>query len=256
MPTEAFEARVRELVDQGKLTAEEARGLLGAEAAPPTLEVAAEVAPARVSIELTHGAVSVRGRAGLAQPRLVRASDAVSLTATAAGWTVQHRPVRDIGSALDWVRAGLSSISSANVELEVPADLPLLEVRTVAGDVEVEDVAGNVRVNVTAGDVDLDGVSGFDVTARTGSVRVRGRIQLGEHRIQLYTGDAELVLEPGSSAELELSTVMGRLDARDLELRRAAGLARAHEATVGAGDARIAIATVTGDVDVRAGKER
>lgn len=256
MPTDTFEARVQDLVKEGKLTPEEAQQLLGGTAsAPAAAEVPASQAPPRLFVELTTGDVHVRGRPDITAPRLVHGSSGVILKSTAAGWSAEHRPVPDLATALDWVRAGISSITPVSIELEVPENLTHLEIRALSGDVEVEDVRGHVRVSLTAGDVDLDGVGGFDITARTGSVRVRGRIADGRHRIQALTGDAELVLDPGSSAELELSTVFGRVNARRLVLRRAGVLGRTHDAKVGDGAARVRVETVTGDIDVRTGWE-
>ena len=250
MSTESFESRVRELVEQGKLSPEEARGLLGEPAPRPETtaaspqaapEVAPDAAPLRLIVDLTRGDVTVRGRSGVTVPRLVRANRYVALKPTAAGWAIEHRPVADLSSALDWVRAGLQSLSPGDVELEVPEGLEQLTVNTLAGHVEVRDVRAPVRVSVTAGDVDLEGVTGFDVTARTGSVTVRGTITEGRHRVNALTGDVELVLSASSSAQVQLSTVTGRVDARTT--------------TVGAGAATIELATVTGDLDVRTGRE-
>lgn len=260
MPTDTFESRVQDLVNEGKLTAEEAAELLGRDATPnrtageaPT--VPAGEAPPRLFIELTNGDVHVRGRPGLFEPRLIHASRGLVLRATKAGWTVEHHPAPDLASALDWVRAGISTLTPGNLEVEVPEDLQTLEIRSLAGSVDVEEVKAHVRVSLTAGDVDLDGVTGFDVTARTGSVRVRGTIRDGRHRIQAFTGDAELVLDPGSSTELELSTVFGRVNARRMALRSAGLAAKTHDAKVGDGQARVRVETVTGDIDVRTGWE-
>lgn len=292
MSTETFESRVQGLVAEGKLTPEEARDLLtGSESAhgsahprrfsdangtarsssphgaghgasagsgTPYLDapsVPAAEAPPRLSIQLTNGDVSITGRPGLTEPRLVHATRGLSLRATAHGWIVEHAPVSDLASALDWVRAGISTLAPGSLEIDVPEGFTELEIRALAGDVDVRDVHAHVRVSLTAGDVDLDRVAGFDVTTRTGSVRVRAKIATGRHSIQAYTGDAELQLDPGSSAELELSTLTGRVDARRMTLRRAGVLARTHDARVGDGTARIRLETLTGDVDVRTGWE-
>lgn len=256
MSTDTFESRVQDLVSEGKLTADEAAELLGGTATPASAPtVPASEAPQRLFIELTNGDIHVRGRPDLFEPRLVHATRGITLRATRAGWALEHRPVPDLASALDWVRAGISTLTPGSVEVEVPETLGSLEIRSLAGDVEVEEVRAHVRVSLTAGDVDLDGVAGFDVTARTGSVRVRGKIADGRHRIQAFTGDAELVLDPGSSAELELSTVFGRVHARRMALRRAGVLAKTHDAKVGDGAGRVRIETVTGDIDVRTGWE-
>lgn len=237
MPTETFASRVQEMVSAGKLTPEEAAELLRGAEVPETPSVTAADAPPRLHIQLTAASISVRGRPDVLEPRLVHANRGIHLRATRDGWVLANRAVPDLPAALDWVRAGLSTLAPGDVEIEVPESFSELDLRVLSGDIDVRDLKGHVRVTLTAGDVDLDHVGGFDVTARTGSVRVRGRIAEGRHRVQLYTGDAELVLDPGSSAELELSTMFGRVDARS--------------AKVGAGAARIRVETVTGDIDVR-----
>lgn len=258
MPTDTFATRVQELVSAGKLTAEEAAELLrGAPPEPDPAPIpeapttAAADAPPRLFVELAAATISIRGRPDVIEPRLVHANRGINLRATSQGWVLANRPVPDLPSALDWVRAGLSTLAPGDVELEVPEAFTELDLRVLSGDIDVRDVRAHVRILLTAGDVDLDRVGGFDVTARTGSVRVRARVAEGRHRVQALTGDAELVLDPGSSAELELSTLFGRVDAPRLKLDRRGAGARTCDAKVGDGTARIRVETVAGDIDVR-----
>ena len=260
MATESFESRVHELVRDGKLTADEAAELLRdagrAPVAPPSVPTIAAVdAPPRLFIELTAGSVSIRGRPDVCEPRLVQADRSMQLRATPSGWVLEHRPVVDLSGALAWFRASVAMMECGDVELEVPESFTELEVRALSGDIAVRDVRGVVRVTLTAGDVDLDRVGGFDVTARTGRVRVRALVTGGTHRIHANTGSAELMLDAGSSADLELSTVLGRVDAPRVELSSGGVLGRKHRGRVGAGAGRIRVETVTGDIDVRAATE-
>jgi hypothetical protein len=257
MSTPTFEERVRELVNEGKLTPAEAEELLGGPrpAREPRVEakvVAPGEAPLRVIVDVCNASIRVRGRSGLTEPRLVRAAGGVMLTPTAAGWMVGPPATPEPATAFDWMKLGLRAVKPGTIELEVPDRLERLEVSAMAGDIEVLRVSAHVRAHLTFGDVELDGVSGFEVTVRSGDARVRACVTEGRHRIHLLNGDADLVLERGSSAHLDLSTATGEIDARR-PLITAEPWRRTHRLVVGSGGAHVQIETITGDVvvDVR-----
>lgn len=144
-----------------------------------------------------------------------------------------------------------------------------LEVQTVSGDVRVEDVQGPMRLKSVSGDVDcrryvghLEGntVSG-DVTMAaaalrssqlhtvSGDVLIEGRLDpRKEHRFKTISGDVELALaEP--DATIDYRTASG-----DVECQLPARIVRRgrkeYSVVVGAGQARVGVKTVSGDLTI------
>jgi hypothetical protein len=144
-----------------------------------------------------------------------------------------------------------------------------LEVQSVSGDVRLEDIQGPMRLKSVSGDVDcrryvghLEGntVSG-DVTivgaalrsillhTVSGDVSVEGRLDpRKEHRFKSISGDVELALsEP--DATIEYRTASGDVEC-DLPARIVRRGRKEYSVVLGAGQARIAVKTVSGDLTV------
>lgn len=139
--------------------------------------------------------------------------------------------------------------------LRVPRQVRLEELVTVNGDIRVYDVEGTVAARTLNGDIEQSGIRG-SVAARAlnGSitVKLRGLASNGSLDLETINGDVRLLLPPRADADLELSTVAGRIDSElRLEANPAsAGGDNALRARVGRGGAPVRLRTVRGDIVV------
>jgi hypothetical protein len=178
---------------------------------------------------------------------------------------------------------------SGTVELEVPHDARV-EVRSAAGDVALRDVRGGATVKTASGDVSVKRAGGriavsvasgdvnvtsaepisLDVHSVSGDVRARAP-QFERVAIETISGDAELAGAFGAAAGHVISTVSGSVELAVLGGLTVAvktvsgsvecdhpghreGDGRRRPLVIGDGAARLAVRTMSGDVDVRAGK--
>jgi len=175
------------------------------------------------------------------------------------------------------------------LEMEVPRG-SRVEVHVTAGDVAVRDVSGGTRVRTTSGDVSLKRVAGslavevasgdvnvtaaapIELTAKSVSGDIQARAPRFERvAIETISGDADLSGAFAAGPVHAISTVAGdvtlgvagglTLEARtvsgDVECShpdRRSGDGRRRPLVVGDGSARLAVRTMSGDVDVRAAR--
>jgi hypothetical protein len=177
------------------------------------------------------------------------------------------------------------------LELEVPRDARL-EISATSGDVSVRDVSGSVAVRTLSGDVSIRGGGGDlrmeatsgnlravteapiavtvrtisgDVeidsprTERTGITTVSGDVEIastfapgGDHVVTTTSGDVELAVQGGVT--IDARTVSGDVDCAHPDLR--GGKGRRDPLVIGDGAARLAVRTLSGDIEVRAGRVR
>jgi len=179
---------------------------------------------------------------------------------------------------------------AGTVELEVPRDARVevssaagdvalrdvggdVQVRTVSGDVSIEQAAGRLAVDVATGDVTVTGTGpiSLDVHAVSGGVRARAprfdRVAIetisgdtdvagrfgteGAHVITTVSGDVELAVVGGLTVEVK--TVSGDVTCDHPDRREGDG--RKRLLVIGDGAARLAVRSMSGDVDVRAGRD-
>ena len=180
---------------------------------------------------------------------------------------------------------------SGTLELEVPRDARVevegragdvavrdvrggAAIRTASGDVSLKRVGGEVAIEATSGDVDVDAdaavglavrsVSG-DVEARaprfdrvaietvSGDVELAGRLAPGPaHGISTVSGDVEVAVDGGLT--LVAKTVSGRIEIHHPDGR--GGVGRGRPVVLGDGAARLTVSSMSGDIEVRAGRAR
>ncbi|MFH0750385.1 MAG: DUF4097 family beta strand repeat-containing protein, partial [Chloroflexota bacterium] len=178
--------------------------------------------------------------------------------------------------------------SSGTVELEVPRDARVevssaagdvairelrggAQVRTFSGDVSVKQAAGRLAIDVASGDVTVTGSEpvSLDVHSVSGDVRARsqrfertaietisGDVELAgsfgieaAHVISTVSGDVELAV--GGGLTVEVKTVSGDVTCEHPDRREGDG--RKRPLVIGDGAARLAVRSLSGDVEVRAG---
>lgn len=179
---------------------------------------------------------------------------------------------------------------SGTIEIEVPRDARV-EVGVTAGDVAVRDVRGGAVVRTASGDVSIKGAGGHvAVNASSGDVNViaaepiileahsvAGDIRARAPRfervaIETISGDAELAGTFASAARHAISTVSGDVELTVLggglaiEVRTVSGDLTCHHPdrregdgrrrplVIGDGAAQLSIRSMSGDVDIRAGR--
>lgn len=203
------------------------------------------------------------------------------------------RPIRGRGFGFRLGSLGLFGldVGGGTVELEVPRDAQL-EVGASSGDVTIRDVTGSVVVRTASGDISFRGAGGeLRVEAASGNLRavaaapialairtvsgdvevdaprsertsittVSGDVEVacafapgGDHVINTTSGDVELAVLGGLT--IEVRTVSGDVECAHPDRR--AGSGRRDPLVIGDGAARLAVRTLSGDVDVRAGRVR
>ncbi|MBB6098720.1 hypothetical protein HNR42_002155 [Deinobacterium chartae] len=247
----SFEQRVRELVNEGKLTPEEAEQLLGTRR--DIIPVEPTQAGSNVSIKLISGDITVRGSEDIQQPRVLRGGEDIELIPTHDGWRVHQRPDREEGSLFERILQGLNRLRSIKVELEIPRRTPHLEVNAVVGDVDIEQVSGFVTAKLQAGDLTLRGVGGFDVSAKAGDIDIYAHVTEGRHRVDAVAGDVDLRLSPSSSAKVTVDMAAGDVTGHDFAIAKRSGgvVGGRYDGVLGAGTADITLNLTAGDVKVR-----
>jgi hypothetical protein len=146
------------------------------------------------------------------------------------------------------------------------------QVRTVSGDVSIEQAAGRLVVDVATGDVTVAGTGpiSLDVHAVSGSVRARAP-RFDRIAIETISGDADLAGAFGTDVAHLISTVSGCVELAvtgglTVEVKtvsgdvtcdhpdRREGDGRTRPLVIGDGVARLAVRSMSGDVEVRAGR--
>jgi hypothetical protein len=131
-----------------------------------------------------------------------------------------------------------------------------VEVNSVSGDVAARNVRGNVSAHSVSGEATLEGVDGQEVEANTvsGDVAFTGPIrQAGRYAFRSVSGNLTLRVQGDLNAHVSLSTVSGDIES-DFPMTIGGGGRfgrRNMEFTIGTGDARLELGTVSGDFHLR-----
>jgi hypothetical protein len=153
---------------------------------------------------------------------------------------------------LDTVFKAIGRAMPVNIKLKVPANLPRLEIKALAGDVDVQGVTGLVKMDLSAGDVKLRDAGQFEIDAKAGDIKVNTKLETGESKISALAGDIEVRLEPGSSVSLKARVQAGDVGAKGFILsqtdKRITG--GSLEGRLGAGRAKLEVSLMAGDLDV------
>jgi len=149
---------------------------------------------------------------------------------------------------------GAETPVQVDYRLRVPRQARLAGLRTVNGDVVVRNVEGDLEAHTLNGDIVDTGAAGSLVAqAVNGDVRVslravpppRGRLQL-----ETINGNVTLELPAGAGADLELSTVAGRIEG--VPYLQAAATDGTVRARLGRGGLPVRLRTIRGDIRIAA----
>jgi len=244
-----------------------------------------------VSVSVEADDVRIRGVDGT-EARVVAPADGAGIETHAAPGRLTVRTAGGALGSFLGVRIGGRGFGvhvSGTIELEVPRDARVevssaagdvilrdvlggATVRTASGDVSVKRAAGRIAVNVASGDVTILGAEpvSLDVHSVSGDVRARaprfdrvaietisGDAELGgafgagaEHVITTVSGDVELAVVGGLT--LAVKTVSGDVECDHPDRREGDG--RRRPLVIGDGAARLAVRSMSGTVEIRAGR--
>ncbi|MFQ5663116.1 MAG: DUF4097 domain-containing protein [Terriglobia bacterium] len=166
----------------------------------------------------------------------------------------------EVERGADWLRVRTlypeESVEPVRVDyyLRVPRQVRLEGLHTVNGDIRVRNLEGRVEARTLNGDIEQRGIAG-SVVARTlnGSIRVALRALPepdGELRLETVNGDLNLLLPAEPNAELEASTVAGRIYSDFFSVAGGPGGDTALRTQLGRGGLRVRLRTIRGNIRV------
>jgi len=143
--------------------------------------------------------------------------------------------------------------------LRVPRQVRLERLQTVEGTIMVREVEGSVNAHTLNGNIEQRSVSGNVVArAMNGNILVSLRAlpdRNGAVQLDTVSGHIFLILPPRASADLQLSTVSGRIDSNyPLTVSQIPG-DTSRRARLGEGGVQVRVRTVRGNIRVAENEE-
>lgn len=258
--------RIAELLESGKITAEEAQRLLEA------LEEAVRPGPSggdgavELAVRLRRAELSLVVREEASEPRLEAEVEGVTLERAEGGWRLYDRSEGlDLGGLLGFLRGALLR----QVALAVPPGtrvrlhlgqgtlrsqgrLGALEGELGQGTARIEEVV-RVRFELGQGTLVVGRAEALDLELGQGTIEASARLAEGRHRVEAGMGTVRVGLLEGSDVRMRLESGLGSVRliqgsrVRDEGQRRRGAL----EATLGSGRARLDVESGLGTVEVR-----
>jgi hypothetical protein len=211
----------------------------------------------RLRLEINAGDIDIEGVEGSNEIRAEGDNTHLNIKVDGDGVRIDSQPMTSNPTEMAWLDTVFQAIGRflpVTVKLKVPANLTLVEVRALAGDIDVKGVHGRVDVELQAGDVNICDASSFRVQASAGDIDVQTQLTGGESSVKALAGDVDINLEPGSSVALNASNSAGDISARGFILthvdKRITG--GSLTGTLGDGRARLEVHLSAGDVDILA----
>jgi hypothetical protein len=126
-----------------------------------------------------------------------------------------------------------------------------LKVRTVSGDITAMELAGRLQLETVSGNVRIQSSRLAAVRAKTvnGNLSLETPLQEGPYRLETVSGQMRLLVPPGTSCQVAMHSLSGRLRL-DGEERRASPFARRQQIRLGQGGPLVRFHSVSGDLAV------
>lgn len=195
---------------------------------------------AEVKVEYTKYA---RSREGLDRME-------VEIDATADRIRIETHYVKRERGWGDWGDSG----GEVEYQLWVPRQARLDGIDLVNGRLEIEGVEGDVAADLVNGDVVAEGLAGdVEIETVNGDVELRMTDLASDRvvRLESVNGSIELVFPPGVGADVEASTVHGRISNDfGLEVKKGRYVGRSLNGTLGGGGARVELENVNGSIRI------
>ncbi len=239
--------RILKLLEEGKITADEAARLLEALKGEPHYKgpsfwasgLAKTITDAVTSsLRASFGEVGSELRQTFKGKKMVGISS-VSGDVDIKGWDENKIEVSSTGGWLRKIRDEDDTLSikelSGDLSLRVPTRIDL-DLSLVSGDARIEGCEGKIYLKTVSGDIELSRVRGqFTLKSVSGDVQgegIEGKLEVEAHsgeigidfdkvediRVKVKTGHVELTIPQDSSLRLELETEKGYIDC-DLPLK-------------------------------------
>lgn len=280
-PAEDFRSQVQRLVAEGKLTAEEAAGLLEgtpAEApealmpAPTAQQGSAGEIPPDLVLKVSGYTLTVLHDVSLDTPRLSANEDGVlRLTGTPQGWQVQR--VDHFGGHWGSVKAILSlpflprqvraTVEGGNLTLpdaggEMTAQInggnirmgraASLDAEVNGGNLTATEIGGPTRLGVNGGNLTLTGAHSLNASVNGGNLKWAGVLADGHHRLEVNAGNATLHLQPGTSLRVDADVTVGAFKADFATSKSGSFMNTRHAGQLGSGEATLSCRVAAGQV--------
>ncbi|GBF05794.1 hypothetical protein DAERI_060054 [Deinococcus aerius] len=280
---EGFRAQVERLVAEGKLTPEEAAGLLeGMVEEPPgtaeltALPIAADSGdtPPDLLLKVSGYNLTVIQDGEVGQPQLsANREGLLRLTATPEGWEVARihrgpvhgetlRAILTVPFAPRHVRAKvnggnltlpdiggemLADVNGGNVRMGRAASL---RADVNGGNFNATEMGGPTHLSVNGGNLTLEGAQALNASVNGGNLRWAGSLAGGNHRLEVNAGNATLHLLPGSSVRFEADVTVGTFKA-DFPTQKSGGFVNTrYHGQLGRGEALLSCRVAAGQVKV------
>lgn len=281
-PAEDFRSQVQRLVAEGKLTAEEAAGLLeaapadGPEAqaqasAPADTQQDGDIPPDLV-LKVSAYTLTVLHDASLAAPQLSASEDGVlRLSGTPQGWQVGRvdrsgghwgnlKAILSLPFAPRHVRA---TVEAGNLTLpdlggEMTAEInggnirmgraAALRAEVNGGNLTAAEMGGPTRLNVNGGNLALTGAHSLNASVNGGNLKWAGVLAGGDHRLEVNAGNATLHLLPGTSLRVDADVTVGAFRADFATSKSGSFMNTRHAGQLGDGEATLSCRVAAGQV--------
>ncbi|WP_119315810.1 hypothetical protein [Calidithermus terrae] len=194
--------RIQALLDEGRITQEEASLLLEAlaEAEAAEAEAEAQAGPTRwLRARVSARTLEVRVDPSLSEPRVEGEAE---FRAKGTDYHLDARPKGPKG----W-HGGEWHAHERPVTVSLPGGVGL-DVDLSAGTVIADDLP-YLRASVGAGNLIARNLGGIDANVKAGTLNAELYLDQGQHRVQVKAGSAVLKLLPGSDYEAQGEVIMG-----------------------------------------------
>ena len=259
--------RIAELLESGKITAEEAERLLEAleEEARPTPAPADGSGAVELAVRLRRGEISLTVREELSEPRLEGGAEGMVLERAGGGWRLYER-ASNLGASglLGFLRGAvlrrvaLAVPPGARVRLDLGQGtvrsrgrLARLEGDMGQGTVDLEEVDA-LRFELGQGTVRVGHAGALALELGQGTIEASARLTGGRHRVEAGQAKVRVDLREGSDVRVRLASGLGSVRlVQGGETREGKGPHAELEATLSSGRARLEVESGLGTVEVR-----
>ncbi len=166
---------------------------------------------------------------------------------------VQRASVRTTSGDLKVAGVGTPDFVTASGDAEIEGARDSLRLESQSGNLVVADAPAGVRAETASGDVTVRGACGHvRLHSASGDIEARLRGPLGEADLATSSGEINLLVVPGMSAEFDASTTSGSIDCR-LPVTVVRHDENSLAARLGRGGAHIRLRTASGNVNITSG---
>lgn len=190
-----------------------------------------------VSIKLGAGDLKIRVDDSVSEPQI---ESEMGVAVTRRG---QDFEVRGAGreSLLENLLSRLGDVS-----IRVPTGYGV-DIHATSGDVGIDDIPF-VKGRLTSGDIELRNVGGVDLSTIGGDLTVSLCLVTGEHRLKATSGDVDITILPGSSVSVTGKATSGDLSLPQNFQQEGRFGSRTFHGTIGTGDAKLSLGLISGDI--------